>query len=198
MALKDNIKAIKKEIGVEEQFLESMIKSEHFYKRYKKQIIAFAVVLFLGIGTYITLSVISENRLQASNDAFSKLLKDPNDAISIVILRESNERLYNFFRLQEAIKIDDIATFKELAQLENDPVISDLATFQLYSLEGKSGSKSELLSDFVALKEGYKLLKEHRFEEARLKFAQISLGSPLKNISNNLEHYQGIEYKGSN
>ena len=38
MALKDDIAGIKQEIGTEEQFLESIIKSELFIKKYKNNI----------------------------------------------------------------------------------------------------------------------------------------------------------------
>ncbi|MBF0984133.1 MAG: hypothetical protein HXK63_03205, partial [Campylobacter sp.] len=51
MALKDDIESVKKEIGTEEQFLESVIKSEIFVRRYKKPLIflaAILIVVFVG------------------------------------------------------------------------------------------------------------------------------------------------------
>ena len=198
MALKENIEAVKKEIGTEEQFLEGIIKSERFFKRYKKSIISAVVVAVLAGGTYATLNILKENRLQASNEAFNKLLKDPSDNASKLVLKEKNERLYNFYRFKLALESDDIALLKELAQYKQDPIISDLATYQLSGIENKISSNSELLTGFIALQEGYKLLKEDKVKEAKLKFAQIDLNSPLKNVSNNLEHYQGIKSRGSN
>lgn len=198
MALKENIEAIKKEIGIQEKFLEGIIKSEYFFKKYKKYVISFGVAVIITVITITTLNILKENKLESSNEAYSKLLKDPNDSVSRTILKESNERLYNFFRFQQALKSDDIAVLKELAEFKKDPVISDLAAYQAASLQGKSNSKSELLVGFDILKEGYKLLREGKIEAAKLKFAQIDLNSPLKNISNNLEHYQGIQSKGSN
>ena len=192
MALKENIEAVKKEIGTEEQFLEGLIKSERFFKRYKKRIISVVVVAVLTGGTYATMSVLSENRLQASNEAYNKLLKNPSDDAAKMVLKNKNERLYNFYRFQQALESNDVATLKELAEYKKDPVISDLASYQL------SGTKSELLVGFIALQEGYKLLQVDKIKEAKLKFAQIDLNSPLKNISNNLEHYQGIKSRGSN
>jgi len=192
LALKENIEAIKKEIGTEEQFLEGIIKSEWFFKKYKKYIITAAVVAVLGGTSLVTATVIKENKLEASNIAYSKLLKNPNDTSLIVILKEKNERLYNFYRFQQAIEKNDKVVLKELAEYKKDPVISDLATYQI------GGKKSELLGGFIALQEGYNLLKEDKIKEAKLKFSQISLSSPLKNISNNLEHYQGIKSRGSN
>jgi len=198
LALKENIEAIKQEIGTEEQFLEGIIKSERFFKKYKKRIISVAVVAVLVGGAYATINILNENRLQASNEAYNKLLKDPSDNVAKTVLKEKNERLYNFYRFQQALESNDIAVLKELAQYKEDPIISDLASYQLSSNEGKSATKSELLSGFIALQEGYELLKKDKINEAKLKFAQIDLNSPLKNVSNNLEHYQGIKFKGTN
>jgi len=198
LALKENIEAVKKEIGTEEQFLESIIKSERFFKKYKKRIISVAVIVVLAGGTYATLNALEENRLEVSNAAYNKLLKDPSDEASKIVLKDKNERLYNFYRFQMALESDDTDILKELAQYKQDPVISDLAAYQLSGIENKTSSSSELLSGFIALQEGYKLLQVDKVKEAKLKFAQIDLNSPLKNISNNLEHYQGIKSRGSN
>ncbi len=197
MALKENIDAVKKEIGTEEQFLEGIIKSERFFKKYKKYIISVAVLAVITGSTYATMNVLKENRLQSSNEAYSKLIVNPNDTASKMILKDSNERLYNFYRFQIALEKNDVAVLEELAEYKKDPVISDLAAYQLSGLQNTS-STSELLTGFIALQDGYKLLKEDKVKEAKLKFAQIDLNSPLKNISNNLEHYQGIKSRGSN
>ncbi len=198
MALKENIEAVKKEIGTEEQFLEGIIKSERFFKRYKMRIISTVVAVVLVGGAYASWSMLKENRLVVSNEAYNRLLKDPKDSASQTILKDKNERLYNFYRFQQALESDDTTVLQELSQYKKDPVISDLATYQLSGLQNKSDSKSELLAGFIALQEGYKLLQEDKIEEAKLKFAQIDLNSPLKNVAKNLEHYQGKKSKGNN
>lgn len=191
LALKDNIDAVKKEIGTEEQFLESIIKSERFFKRYKKYIISAVAVLVIGGVTYATMNVMEEKRLEASNAAYNTLLKNPKDAEALSVLKTENERLYNFFRFQEALKNESAEGLKELASLQNDPIISDLAAYQLSGLESGEIKNSELLKGFVFLQEGYKLLVDGKVVDAKLKFSQIDMNSPLKNISNSLEHYQG-------
>jgi len=197
LALKENIEAIKKEIGTEEQFLEGIIKSERFLKRYKKYVIITAAILVVAGGTYATMNVLKENRLESSNMAYSQLLKDPKDMASIKILKESNERLYNFYRFQIALEKNDKVVLKELAAYTKDPLISDLASYQLAGIEN-TDTNSVLLKGFIALQDGYKLLKEDKISEAKMKFAQIELNSPLKNIAKNLEHYQGKKIKGTN
>ncbi|MBL0686948.1 MAG: hypothetical protein JJV95_06015 [Sulfurospirillum sp.] len=195
MALKENMEAIKREIGIEEKFLEGFMKTEYFFKKYKKYIVFSAITVVVAGVMYVTSGIIKESRAEASNSAYSKLLKDPNDSVSKSILKEKNERLYNFYRLQMALESDDIKTLKELSEYKNDPVISDLALYQFSSIEGKNDFKSELLHGFIILQEGYKLLQEDRVSEAKLKFAQIEMNSPLKNVSDNLEHYQGTKLK---
>jgi len=190
LALKENIEAVKKEIGTEEQFLEGIIKSERFFKRYKKYIIAASAVLVVAGGIYTMINIINENKLESSNMAYNALLKDSSNTVAINTLKESNERLYNFYRFQKAIETNDENILKELALYTKDPVISDLAKYQLMDKEDKKHD-SKLLKGFIALQDGYKLLKEDKINEAKIKFAQIDLNSPLKNIAKNLEHYQG-------
>jgi len=197
LALKENIEAVKQEIGTEEQFLESIIKSERFFKRYKKPILVIGTLLIVIGGIIATMNIIKENRLTKSNIAYNTLLKNPTDKTSENILKENNERLYNFYKFQTALAKNDKTVLKELAAYTKDPVISDLASYQLAGLNG-SKTDSKLLGGFIALQEGYKLLQKNKIEEAKMKFAQIDLNSPLKNIAKNLEHYQGKNVKGQN
>lgn len=197
LALKENIEAVKQEIGTEEQFLESIIKSERFFKRYKKPILIIGAILIVAGGIIATMDILKENRLEKSNMAYNKLLKNPTDSASLDILKNSNERLYNFYKFQSALAKNDKTALKDLAAYTKDPVISDLASYQLAGLNG-SKADSKLLGGFIALQEGYKLLQKNKIEEAKMKFAQIDLNSPLKNIAKNLEHYQGKNIKGQN
>jgi len=191
LSIKENLDAVKKEIGTEEQFLEGLIKSEWFFKKYKKSIIYVAVLLIVGGVSYSVNDMMITDNLQSSNQAYSKLLTNPNDTESLNILKEKNERLYSFYRFQVALKANDVVVLKELSTYKNDPVIADLASYQLSGLEETKMQNSKLLKGFNLLQNGYDLILQDKVEEAKLQFAQIDLNSPLKNISNNLEHYQG-------
>ena len=191
MSLKENIEAVKQEIGTEEQFLEGLIKSERFFKRYKKYIISLGIVLIVGGVSYSVTNMIKADNLQVSNEAYSKLLLNNKDTKSLKILKNKNERLYNLYRLQIAVKANDITALKEILKTDNDQVISDLATYQLASLENTKIENSKLLRGFNLLRNGYNLIIKGKIEEAKLEFAQIDLNSPLKNVAKNLEHYQG-------
>lgn len=192
MGIKENIKAVKEEISTEEQFLEGIIKTERFFKAKKRYIIGALAIAILGVIGYSANEFLEQNRLQSSNAAYSALLKDSQNVQALQTLKEKNEKLYEMFLLQSALGKSDKETLKKLTQ-SKQVVVSDVAAYQLAQMEQGSPLKSELLSGFVFLQEGYELLKENKIAEAKLKFAQIDLNSPLKQIAQNLEHYQGLK-----
>jgi hypothetical protein len=93
----------------------------------------------------------------------------------------------------QAVQKSDVEALKKLSASKENLIIADLAGYQASQLEKTTLAQSELLSGLVLLEEGYGLLKEGKIDEARLKFAQIEVNSPLKQIAKNLEHYQGLK-----
>ncbi|MFW9618218.1 MAG: hypothetical protein ACMV1K_08780 [Sulfurospirillum sp.] len=193
MGLKENIKAVKEEISTEEQFLEGMIKSERFFNRNKKYIISALVLLALGAGGYAINDVMASQRLKVSNAAYQALLKDANNSAALETLKAKNPKLYAMYTFETALAKGDIEVLTQVSLSKDNPILADLATYQLSQLDANKSPKGELLSGMVLLQEGYELLKEKKVEEARLKFAQIETNSPLKQIAKNLEHYQGLK-----
>jgi len=193
LGLKENINAVKEEITTEEQFLEGMIKSERFFKRNKKYIISALVLLALGAGGYAINDIMAGQRLKVSNAAYQALLKDANNSSALETLKAKNPKLYGMFIFETALAKGDVEALKSVSLSKEDPILADLATYQLSQLDANAKPKGELLSGMVLLQEGYELLKEKKIEEARLKFAQIEANSPLKQIAKNLEHYQGLK-----
>lgn len=193
MGLKENIKAVKEEISTEEQFLEGMIKSERFFNRNKKYIISALVLLALGAGGYAINDVMASQRLKVSNAAYQALLKDANNSAALETLKAKNPKLYAMYTFETALAKGDIEALTQVSLSKDNPILADLATYQLSQLDSNKSPKGELLSGMVLLQEGYELLKEKKVEEARLKFAQIETNSPLKQIAKNLEHYQGLK-----
>lgn len=193
MGLKENIKAVKEEISTEEQFLEGMIKSERFFNRNKKYIISALVLLALGAGGYAINDVMASQRLKVSNAAYQALLKDANNSAALETLKAKNPKLYAMYTFETALAKGDIEALTQVSLSKDNPILADLATYQLSQLDANKAPKGELLSGMVLLQEGYELLKEKKVEEARLKFAQIETNSPLKQIAKNLEHYQGLK-----
>lgn len=193
MGLKENIQVVKKEISTEEQFLEGMIKSERFFKRNKKYIFSTVALIVLGVSGYTIHTLMTEQRLKASNEAYTMLLKDANNTSAQETLKQKNPKLYMMFLFETALLKGDVEALKEVALSKENPIVADVAAYQLSQLDLNSTLKGELMSGMVLLQEGYALLKEKKVDEARLKFAQIDANSPLKQIAKNLEHYQGLK-----
>jgi len=194
LGLKENIKAVQEEFSTEEQFLEGMIKGERFFKRNKKYIISGLVLIVLGAATYAVNDVLTQQRLKASNEAYQLLLKDANNQAALDTLKQKSPKLYAMFMFETAMAKGDVEALKSVSLSNDNPILAEIAAYQLAQIDTNATIKSsELLAGMALLEEGYNLLKENKIEEARLKFAQIDVGSPLKQIAKNLEHYQGIK-----
>lgn len=191
LGIKENIKAVKEEISTEEQFLEGMIKSERFFRRNKVYIMGILASVVLATAGYGAYSVWEKERLKSSNEAYVTLIKDPSNENALRTLKAKNEKLYELVMFQTAVEKGDIALLKQLALQNKNPIVADLIAYQVAQRENEILSKSELFSGMVLLQEGYALLKENKIADAKVKFAQIEMNSPLKQIAQNLEHYQG-------
>lgn len=186
LALKENLDAVKQELGTEEQFLESMIKGERFFKKYKFPIIGgVSLLLALGIG-YAVMTSVQEKNLEASNKAYASLLKNKDDQSALATLKEKNAPLYQTYLFHQAITTNDVKALESLAASgTTDTLLKNLANYQI----GKGDNV--LAGGLSSLMEGYELLTAGKVQEAKVKFAAIPLTSPLQNIVKNLEHYQG-------
>lgn len=191
LGIKENIKAVKEEISTEEQFLEGMIKSERFFRRNKVYIMGILASVVLATAGYGAYSVWEKERLKSSNEAYVTLIKDPSNENALRTLKAKNEKLYELVMFQTAVEKGDIALLKQLALQNKNPIVADLIAYQVAQRENGILPKSELFSGMVLLQEGYALLKENKIADAKVKFAQIEMNSPLKQIAQNLEHYQG-------
>ena len=197
MSLKEDLKAVKEELNTEEQFLEGLIRAERFYKKYKKPIIALVVLCVIAFVGFSIKSYMDEANLKAANIAYLKLIKNPKDSETINALKEKNINLYYAFKLQISSKNGDIEGLKEVKNSAKDLYLSDLAEYQLASIDKKQSaldgylddSKAGLLKNFALLEDAYLLLKEKKNNQAKMKLSSIELDSPLKNTANILEHY---------
>jgi len=192
LGIKENLQAVKEEISTEEQFLEGMIKSERFFKRNKKYLLAILVVCVVGSIGYSIQTMMETDRLKQSNEAYMTLLSDPNNAQALSLLKQKNDKLYTMYELQLALTTNDKDVLMRLSNA-TDTVVSAIASYGLSQVDKQSVPKGELFAGMVALQEGYALLKDAKINEAKVKFAQIDINSPLKQVAQNLEHYQGLK-----
>ena len=73
MALKENLNAIKQELSTQEQFLEGMIKSERFFKKYKWVLAGIVAVAVLFGAFYAITDTVKKNQLTQANLAYRTL-----------------------------------------------------------------------------------------------------------------------------
>ena len=194
MAIKENIDAIKQEISAEEQFLESVIKVESIWKKYKMLIIASLVIIVLAILGSLIYTYLQNQKLEKSNLAYEKLLKDPNDKNALDTLKANNQPLYEAYIFQRAIISKNVQDIDELSSKIKDPILIDLAKYQSLSLQEKDmngylNNQKAIIKDLSYLQEGYLLLKSGKIDEAKNVFSQISANSPAKGIADSLSHY---------
>lgn len=191
MSLKEDLDGVKQEIGAEEQFLESVIKSERFYKKYKRQVqLGIAILVIAAIG-YTSYGYIKQRNLRLSNTAYETLLVKPNDKEALNTLKDKNRALYDAYLFRVAVAKRDVVKLEELLKNKDEKFLSDLSAYELAQIKNSKEVKSELLKGFALLEEGFDLLKAGKISKAQLKFAQIDTNSPLYKIVKNLSHYQG-------
>lgn len=197
MSIKENLNAVKEELNTEEQFLEGLIRAERFYKKYKKRLIALAVILIVAFVGYSVKVYIHASNLKSANIAYLKLLKNPNDIKAEKVLKNKDIKLYYAYKFQFASKNNNKTIFKNIIKNSNDGYLKDLSSYQLASLNGSqnaiqsyiNNSKYGLLKNFALLDDAYLLLKNNKSSQAKIKLSLIEVDSPLANIAKNLEHF---------
>ena len=187
MAIKEDLTQIKQEIGAQEQFLESMIKGERFFRKYKKFMIIAIIVAVIAIIGFYSNKIINDNRIEDANLAYSKLILNPNDANALSILKEKEPNLYALFSLQQKLDKNETNGISELANLKINPIVKDI----ILSQDGNTNT--QILSEYSILLKGFELLKQNKIKEANDEFNKISLDSQLQTLVKNLKHYQGIK-----
>ena len=192
MSLKDNVKAIKEELNTEEQFLESVIKAEGFWKKYKIPLILLGTVLVVGLLAKAVMGYIHDSNIASSNVAYNTLLKDESNSAALATLKETNPKLYAMYRFKESMASQDVTNMEKAKSEISEPILKNLLTYQIGSLNKKlTSSEAGVAQEFALFQEGYLLLQEDKIKEAKAKFSQISADSSLRGVVANLSHYMG-------
>jgi len=187
LAIKEDLTEIKKEIDAQEQFLESMIKGERFFKKYKTLLIVVCAAAIVAAVGFYTSKILNDNRVEEANLAYSKLILNPNDANALSVLKEKEPNMYALFSLGQMLDKNDTKGISELENLQVHPLVKDIILSQT------SNANSEILKEYNALLKGFELLKENKIKEANDEFNKIALDSQLQTLVKNLKHYQGIK-----
>lgn len=190
MSIKENMGFVKEELSSEEKFLESFVRVERFFKKYKLFIIAFVVIIIGGFVTYKTLSYLKQENKIKANMLFEKVLKNPKDTQSLNSLKDLNTKLYEIVLYKQA-KIDG----KDV-EIKYTPFIKEIAAYEkamkdqnIDKLNNLSMQKDFLLKEFAIFNKALILTKEGKYEQAKDSLKLIPQTSQVKDLVSVLNHY---------
>ena len=195
MGAKENLEYIKEELSNEEKFLESMIKAENFYKKYKKAIKIGVVALVLAVAAYLGYEWKVNADLRASNEAFERLMQNPQDKEALETLKAKNEKLYMLYLYKQALSKKDVKALEEIAR-SGLPVLSDLAEYHAAAIKKEEPKlysyglkKSAIMKEMALLDDGYLNMKERKIEVAKERMEGIPQESAAYPFAKLLAHY---------
>jgi len=187
VSIKDDVKYVKKELSADEQVLESALKLETYYNKYKRKIwtiLALIVLLFFG---KIAFDAVQDSRMNSANEALLALQKDSKNSEALSVLQSNNPALYELYSYAEAVKSKDAKTLEELAKSKN-ALIADISQYTSQVLASKS-SDSVYYKEMSLLEDAYLALKAGKGNAAKEKLELIDARSPVAPIADLLKHY---------
>jgi hypothetical protein len=187
VSVKDNVKYVKKELSADEQVLESALKLETYYNKYKRKIwtiLALIILLFFG---KIAFDAVQDSRMNSANEALLTLQKDSKNSEALSALQSNNPALYELYSYAEAVKSKDTKRLDELAKSKN-ALIADISQYTGQVLASKS-SGSAYYKEMSMIEDAYLALKAGKSDVAKEKLELIDARSPVAPIADLLKHY---------
>lgn len=189
MSTKDNIEYIKEELSSEEKFLESFVKIERFYKKYKAVIITILVAIIIYVLWSVILGYLNEQSKIEANNAFNTLLENPQDKEALEVLKVKNEKLYEIVTYVQAKKEGknveiNVEYLKELSLYEKALKEANLEAISSLSLNDKFLLKENAIFNKALLE-----AKEGKYKQAKETLSQIPQNSQINNMVVLLKHF---------
>ena len=188
MSIKDDVNYIKNELSSEEKFLESFVKTERFFKKYKKLIVVLIIAVIIGSIAFLVKTKLDEKNLYEANIALSNFLENGNQN-SLNQLKEKNRDLYEI-----ALYLDAKNEFKN-ADI-NLKYLKELLDFQVAllnsnqsDLDAVSKKADFLLKDYAIFNQALILVNNQKYAEAREILGKISQDSRAFELATLLKHY---------
>ena len=188
MSIKDDVNYIKNELSSEEKFLESFVKTERFFKKYKKLIVVLIITVIVGSMAFLVKTKLDEKNLYEANIALSNFLENGNQN-SLNQLKEKNRDLYEI-----ALYLDAKNEFKN-ADI-NLKYLKELLDFQVALLNSNqseldlvSKKADFLLKDYAIFNQALILVNNQKYAEAREILGKISQDSRAFELATLLKHY---------
>ncbi|MGB5919972.1 hypothetical protein [Arcobacter sp.] len=188
MSLKDNMDFVKEGLNSEEKFLESFVRVERIFKKYKLIIISAVVLIVLAlVAMYLTSYFKEQNKIKA-NIVFQELLKNPNDEKALETLKGLNVNLYDIILYSQRDSKKDISInakfFKELYAYEKAMKEQNANKLGDLSMENDF-----LLKEFAIFNKALILAENGKYKESKDALKLIPETSQVKDLVALLNHY---------
>ncbi len=189
MSIKENVDYVKTELSSEEKFLESFVKSERFFKKYKTLIFAFVIIVIVGIIVFFIKENLAQSNKLRANIAFNQVLENSNDTQALAVLKDKNPQLYDialYLQAKKEAKVTQISVplLKELSKYQ-----TALADKNISELNNLSMQNDFLLKEFAIFNKALFLTNEGKFNEAKTTLALIPQNSKAFELAKLLNHY---------
>jgi len=179
---------IKEELKKDEELLIKVFKLEKFLKKYKIHLIVIAILIIGYVVSSAIYDYIKTQNLIKTNNAFERLLNNPNDKKALNELKE-NKKLFELYLLRS----NDINELKKITT----PELKTIANYKIAMLkEDKDLLESYLLNpEYKILKDPIRLaliriyLKENNRKKAKEIFSQITPNTEYQALAKFLLHY---------
>jgi len=189
MSIKDDVKSVKNELNSEEKFIESFVKVERFYKKYKALIIGLSVIAVVSAIALGVKSNLDEKNKIAANIAFDKVVKNPNDKEALATLKDTNKKLYDVAMYLQSKKDGKNADV-------NVPYLKELAMYSkaleqknVNELNNISMQNDFLLKEFAIFNKALILTNQGKYKEAKTALNLIPKSSKANELASLLRHY---------
>jgi hypothetical protein len=193
MSIQDDINYVKKELSADEKVLESALKIETIYKKYKNLIWGAVGVSIVAFGATTAMSAIKEAKLESANSALLTLQADANSTTALSILKENNPKLLELYNYSMAIKAKDSDKLNSLSSSQNS-ILADISKYHIAVLADKPTS-SEYYKDLSLVEMAYGDIKSGDNKSAKSKLEMVDARSSLASVAQLLNHYT-IKGKG--
>ena len=185
MSLKENVDYIKEELSSEEKFLESSLKAEKFYKKYKFLIFG---VVGLAIAYFVAVGVMdySANKTKVeANIAYNKVMDDAKDTTSLNELKALNNKLYEIALLKtNQATSTTVVYLKELEAYQNALKNEDIA-----ALDKLISTQDFLLKDFASVNKALIYIEKQDYTKAKAALKVVPSDSQVTSLVTLIEHF---------
>ncbi len=187
MSIQDDINYVKKELSADEKVLESALKIETLYNKYKFALwglIGAGIIAFAG--TTIAGNM-ADSKLNLANNALLVLKKDASNSQALALLKENNPKLSELYTYSQAVKSKNTTQLKTLNNSQNN-IIADISKYHI-SILSKSATSSEYYKDLSLVERAYTEIKSGKSKEAKEKLELVDSRSSLASVAQLLSHY---------